>query len=135
MILGEETIGTWNDIPITQANYDQLKSMQVNYNATYKTYSDTVANNATIADKMPEALAISKANALNYSLAEKAFRTFGWGVSDIITGTGYAVTAVGIGVGSIIGGAAAAATLGEDAPSVDDIYDTSMKSVDAIANK
>ena len=133
--VGEETIGTWNDIPITQANYDQLKSMQVNYNATYKTYSDTVANNATIADKMPEALAISRANALNYSLAEKAFSTFGWGVSDIITGTGYAVTALGTGVASIIGGAAAAANMGEAAPSVADIYDTSMKSVDAIANR
>jgi hypothetical protein len=130
-----EIIGTWNKIPITQANYDQLTSMQTNYNATYKTYSDTVAKNASIADKMPEAFAMSKANSLNYSLAEKAFSTFGWGIADIVTGTGYAVTALGTGVGSIIGGAAAAATMGEDAPSVDDIYDTSMKSVDAIANK
>jgi len=131
----EEIIGTWNKIPITQANYDQLTSMQTNYNATYKTYSDTIAKNASIADKMPEAFAMSKANSLNYSLAEKAFSTFGWGIADIVTGAGYAVTALGTGVGSIIGGAAAAATMGEDAPSVDDIYDTSMKSVDAIANK
>jgi len=130
-----EIIGTWNKIPITQANYDQLTSMQANYNATYETYSNTVAKNASIADKMPEAFAMSKANSLNYSLAEKAFSTFGWGIADIVTGTGYAVTALGTGVGSIIGGTAAAATMGEDAPSVEDIYDTSMKSVDAIANK
>jgi len=132
---GEETIGTWNDISITQANYDQLKSMQANYNATYKTYSDAIANNATIADKMPEAFAVSKANALNYSIAEKAFSTFGWGISDIITGAGYAVTALGTGIGSIIGGVLSAATMGEDALSVEDIYDTSMKSVDTIANE
>ena len=130
-----EIIGTWNKIPITQANYDQLTSMQTNYNAAYGTYSDTVSKNASIADKMPEAFAMSKANSLNYSLAEKAFSTFGWGIADIVTGTGYAVTALGTGVGSIIGGTAAAATMGEDAPSVEDIYDTSMKSVDAIANK
>ena len=132
---GEDPIGTWNGIPITQANYDQLKSMQANYNATYKTYSDAIANNATLADKMPEAFAMSKANSLNYSLAEKAFSTFGWGIADIVTGAGYAVTSLGTGVGSIIGGAAAAATMGEDAPSIGDIYDTSMKSADAIANK
>ena len=57
---GGDIVGTWEGIPITQINYDQVSSMQISYNAKYKAFMETIDNNSSIANKMPDAFAMSK---------------------------------------------------------------------------
>ena len=37
---GGDIVGTWEGIPITQMNYDQVSSMQISYNAKYKAFME-----------------------------------------------------------------------------------------------
>ena len=76
-----------------------------------------------------------KANSLNYSIAEKSMNAFGWGVADIVTGTGYVVAASVAAAGAITAGGAASITMGDDAPSVSELYDSAMNQVDKVSNK
>ena len=125
----KDVVGTWEGIPITQANYEQLKNMQTGFNATFDTYRSTITKNAEIAAKLPEALAQTRANALTYSIASKSMNTFGWGVSDIITGVGYAAAA-GVSAVTALTLAGASKDL-----TIKEIYEHQMSAVDELSNE
>ena len=125
----KDVVGTWEGIPITQANYEQLKNMQTGFNATFDTYRSTITKSADIAAKLPEALAQTRANALNYSIASKSMNTVGWGVSDIVTGVGYVAAA---GVNAVT--ALTVAGLSRDL-TIKEIYENQMSAVDELSNE
>ncbi len=128
---GGDIIGTWKGIPITQANYDQLNTIQSDFNAKFNIYNKLAKKNASIADKLPEQSAKGNANALIYSTVEKGLVNFGWGVSDVVTGAGYAVSTLTSGAQAVTVGMVSGLAGG---PSISEIYDYNMSAVDKYSN-
>ena len=56
-------------------------------------------------------------------------------IADIVTGAGYVVAASAAAAGAITARGAASITMGDDAPSVSELYDSAMDKVDQVSNK
>ena len=124
----EDIIGTWEGLPITQSNWDQLNAIQSDYNSRYNSFTHSIDQNIILGEKLGTNAAKTNAAALNYSIAKKSLNTFAWGVADIVTGTGYAVTATAAGLT-----ATTEFLNGSEAISAD--YEKTMAAVDKISNK